>query len=323
MRPALARGARSRHAFTIPRQTLSTLIQPMQHSSTFTALCAAFTLALGAGVAAAQTATAGAGSESFIMVQPEASSGTEVSMNASFRAEWSLTTGFNADTSSSESFGLTSGAIFDDGTLTGGTPMVFGVSEQVGAAAGGESATVFGFGFAEPGAGTTDVVVGALPASNVQVQSNTSITLQTPAGVNAYANPLGLGPVAVTNAHGSHAAAEGYAFLPALIEQGPTSFAVGEARFWIVAEPGSICLLAYGQSVPGVAVPIAPYQGALELTVALKLLGGFSVASDGIGRFVRPLPPNPALAGLTIKFQALTVGSPGSFSNVTPVLLQP
>lgn len=244
-------------------------------------------------------------------------------MNASFRAEWSLTAGFNADASTSESFALTGGAIFDDGTLAGGSPMVFGVSEQVGAPAGGESVTVFGFGFAEPGAGMTDVTVGALPAANVQVQGNTSLTLDTPPGVNAFSNPLGLGPVSATNALGTGRAAEGYAYLPALIEQGPTSFSVGEVRMWVVAEPGSICLLAYGKTVPGVAVPIAPYEGTLELTMGLKLLGGFSVAGDGIGRFVRPLPPTPSLAGLTIKFQALTVGAPGSFSNVTPVLLQP
>lgn len=292
------------------------------HAAAAPALAVLAALA-GALPIAAQSA---AGSASQVALQPGACSGTAVSTDVTHRVEWGLVFGPREETSSSASYTWTSGALLDPGDLVEGPPLVLGVSSSLGTADGAFAVDVVGFGFTASGAGATSVSLGGTAAGAPSAVSNTSATVVLPPGANEHGNPLTVGAT-LTNDLGQHTAPSAFAYLPALIEGGPTSLSGGELRLDVVAEAGISTFLFYGQTIPGVALPVPSYAGALEVLSNLKLADSGPFA-DGVTSFTLPLPADPALAGLAFALQGVVVEtlSPfvgGSFTNAATVLIQP
>lgn len=203
-------------------------------------------------------------------------------------------------------------------------PIVLGVDPADGLASGGKSVVVRGLNFTELGAGLTTVRFNGVAAASTLVTSDTTIDVTTPPGVDGLGNSVGLTAIGVENAIGSSEASDAFQYLPALELFGPIQ--VGKAaELSVRTKPGSLLFLFLGFSVPGFGVPAPPFQGKLAITInSTLILSGFPMLTGALN-LAAPLPNNPALVGLSVDLQALSVTSvnppAGSFSNVLNVTL--
>lgn len=198
-------------------------------------------------------------------------------------------------------------------------PIVLGVEPANGLVAGGKPVVVRGLNFMELGAGLTTVRFHGVSAANTLVTSDTTIDVTTPPGVDALGNSVGLTSVGVENAIGSSEAGNAFQYLPALELFGPIQ--VGKAaELSVRTKPSSLLFLFLGFSIPGVGVPAPPFQGQLAVTVnSVAILTAFPMVTGALNLAV-PISNNPALVGLSVDLQALSVTSvsppAGGFSNV-------
>ena len=145
------------------------------------------------------------------------------------------------------------------------------------------------------------------------------------AGSDALGNPLASVDVAVSNGLGSHAAADGFVFAPAIVA---TELArLGrDFEIGLRATPGALFVLGAGSSVPGFGIPIPPFGGSLEVVVNLVVLQT-GVSSGDPEELVLPVPDDPALGGKAIDFQGFVLFDPlapaGTFTNRLAVTLYP
>lgn len=205
-------------------------------------------------------------------------------------------------------------------------PLVFGIEPPTGPAAGCKSVVVRGLNFSKLGAGSAIVRFDGVPAPAVQVTSDTTIEVVTPAGLDSLANSIGLADVRVENALGSGAALDAYAYLPALELDSPAQPGKS-AGISLRAEAGALLFLVLGHASPGVAVKVPPFRGKLAITVdPAVVLDGVPLPSGALA-LALPLPDEPGLVGFTLDLQALavTATSPlgGGFSRVLSMTVQP
>lgn len=275
----------------------------------------------------ARAQSAAAGSASHLALLPGASAGAGSAASESFGAELILSYAPAGDPLSSESFELEPGPVFFDGVLESGPPLVLGIAEGAGTKDGGLVAHVIGFGFADPSAGVTGVSFAGAAAGAPTVISNTQVQVTTPPGTGPLENPLAGVEVALANDLGSDSAAEGYTYLPALLDGGPASLSGGELRLAFADAPGSLAVLSYGLTIPGVGLPVPPLDGSLEILAAQQLVPGITAALDGTTSWSFPLPDAPQLIGKSLAFQAASLSSlaplAGSFTNVHTVTFLP
>ncbi|MCH2104438.1 MAG: ScyD/ScyE family protein [Planctomycetes bacterium] len=91
-------------------------------------------------------------------------------------------------------------------TYTGGAPVLASLSPSAGAEGGGELVTLTGERFSMTNAGMTSVLFGGVPATDVVIIDDMTITCVAPPG-------QGVVTVSVSNALGSSALGEGYTYL--------------------------------------------------------------------------------------------------------------
>jgi hypothetical protein len=103
----------------------------------------------------------------------------------------------------------------------------------------------------------------------------------------------------------------------AIVETGlraPGSAPLGAAfPVEIVGPPGHTALLYY--STTTISVPLPTLGGILELGPPLANIGTTTLAGDGKGAFLVPIPSIPALSGLTVHLQALLY-APATFTEL-------
>lgn len=224
---------------------------------------------------------------------------------------------------SSASYRLESGVVWTSGPLGSDAPLVVGVRPGVGSKDGGEPVTVVGMNLDPLGA--ADVAFAGELGSSATVTGSNTISVTTPAGVDLYGNPLAEVPVAVSHALGGHEAADAYAFLPAISVHGDVQVGRG-FELSLATEPGALYWVAYGRSMPGSAVTIAPFDGALAVLFHLVVFDG-GVSPTGWKKLPLAVPDEPSLAGAPIDLQLLSItdlNTPaGAFSNSITITPRP
>jgi hypothetical protein len=217
----------------------------------------------------------------------------------------------------SESFVATGGAVTVPASLGAGAPVVLATEPDAGEPAAGAPVRVRGAHLAEAAGGAPTVLFGAQPAGVLTAQS-TAVDLLAPAGLGPAGNPLGATTVEVQTAAGAGALEGGYVYTPALVWSAPPMVgATAEVLFR--GEPGAYLFLAYGVSSPGFALPLPPFDGALELALAFPLVGGVPTGADGTLVHAIPIPDSPGLEGVLLELQALAMNTieplAGGFTN--------
>lgn len=289
------------------------MIQP----ATTRALCALALPFLLAGTVAAQGGPAS--SASYVALSDSLVSTGGQGSSLSFSGQEVLHPSLGGADSQSASYTAQGGIVWLEPVAPGAGPVVLSVSPPLGDAVGGEPVSVVGLHFAAPGAGNTDVFFGGSPGAQVSVANDTRIDVVTPSGTNPHGNPLGAVDVEVVNDLGAGVLADGFTYLPALKLTAPVAVG-GSLDLEHVGLPGSTWIVAAGAPVPGLSVPIAPYDGALELVIATQALSPFlHVDGQGFGSFHLPVPNIPTLAGSIFHVQALSIASfaplSGGFTN--------
>jgi len=189
-------------------------------------------------------------------------------------------------------------------------------------AAGGATTGLLGLNFAAPGVGPLTAHFGASSAPATTV-SNLVAVATAPAGLNNFGNPLGAVKGGVSSTSGPGLGSPRFAHFPALVQRNPASVG-GQLGFDLHTAPGALAGVYLGSPIPGIAVPIAPFSGALELVTNLLPLVGFAPVPGGSATYQFPLPPNPNLAGVTLNLQGLAlVGALGSFTNNLSIAILP
>ena len=304
---------------------LSTLLTMNKlHLKPGVALAVALVLAPGvAGVAAGQTS----GSESgLVMAQGLAGAGGDSVSVANNKAYASLGQPLTGVPSESANFKMHSSVSFVVPEVITTGPILAGVRPGAGGFQGGQIADVFGFNFTEPAAGPLDVAFDGVLGGSTVVVTNLQASTVTPLGVGPLGNPKAAVTVDLANLLGTHSDDTGYAYVPALVEE---SLAVvgGTIQLQLLTFPGDSYFLVHGKSVPGVGIPLAPYDGALEVLLNVQVLASFAPTAGGTSLFQINIPNDPVLAGGILEFQALSVtdflsGNAG-FSNRREVHLHP
>jgi len=279
-------------------------------------------------VAAALSADAqngASGSESWLSSARNAPSSGGSSRSESISVESELGFATAGPPATSESFAFQGGAVWTGAGFDPVGPVVFGLADAKGHAAGGETEVVLGLGFQEPGAGATTVAFDGVAGGGVVVLGDTQLTVVSPPGTNLVGNPKGRVDVSVANAYGSSQASGAYTFTPAITQAGVAR--IGKT-FHVLStdEPGALEVLAYGKTVPGVTVPVFPYSGVLELILASGPLSGVVPVPNGFGNFAIPVPPLASLVGGSVDLQMLSLSTlvpgTGSFSNTIQVTVE-
>ena len=284
-------------------------------------------LAAAAGflIAVSPSAAAQSGSESTLSTASNALSGGGTASSASYVADVGLAHVTAGPTNASTNYLFSGGAVWTTAELGTAAPVVFGVSDPAGSKDGGDARTLFGANLLEPGAGVTTVSIGGAAASAVIVQTDTTLTLTTPAGVNVHGNPLGLSDVLLANSLGASQADDAYRFDPSLTLATPAQLGTPTYGIRLQAQPGSFSILALGLEIPGLTIPFAGLDGALELPLIL-LDFPLAVVPTGTHTYSFPLPNDPALSGAVFPFQAASIESiapfAGSFTNILHVAIQ-
>ena len=205
-------------------------------------------------------------------------------------------------------------------------PIVFGVRAPGGAAVGGDAVELFGTNFLAPGAGALDVAFGGAAAGQASISTNTRAAITTPPGMNLFGNPLAEVDVTPSNLLGSTTTANGFLYTPALVHESPSAVG-GRLEMRLQMQPNDVYFLAMGKAIPGFAVPLAPWDGALEIVLNLQVLQSGIPAPHGTSLFQLDVPDDPNLVGGTLQFQAFVVRdflTPlGGFSNRLDVTFLP
>jgi hypothetical protein len=188
----------------------------------------------------------------------------------------------------------------------------------------GAAVRVFGAGFS--GGGLPSVTFAGQPATGVQVLSDRELSATSPLLVNAVGNPLGPVDVAVGSALGDHAFREAAVAAPGYVQTSPARLG---STFTVthMGQPGSVGIPSWGKEVPGLFVPILPFDGVIELPQIFITYPAQLYDATGVAPTVYPIPDNPNLVGLTLTVQSLEVTSfeplAGGFTNVVHIEVLP
>lgn len=278
-------------------------------------LCAGI-WSLGCGLAAAQAGAAG--SESHLSSARNLPAAAGSADSANYVAEVELAFASGGAPTSSENYRFRGGAVWTGTELSPSGPLVFGFADAVGDKDGGETRVLSGLGFQAPGAGAPSVSLGGANASAVNVLSDTELSLVTPAGVDAFGNPLARVDVALTNGLGTSTAADAFVYTPAL--QVPEAPRVGSSfEIELHAGPLEFQDLYYGLPIPGFALPVAGIDGAFDLLAFNSSPVSFAPSGGDITTWTLPVPATPTLVGQSIDWQAFSLDGlaplSGSFTN--------
>lgn len=189
-------------------------------------------------------------------------------------------------------------------------PQVLAVLPAAGPSAGGQNLRLLGLGF--EGAGALAQFQGrAAPLFSI---SHLEADVTTPPGQNGFGNPLGAVELWAANNVGAGVAAE-YRYLPSLVRR--SNGQVGAVlQLELEAAPGALFATLLGAPIPGLALPLPPYGGALELLVGLVNLVGLVPAPTGKLDLSLPIPDQPSLAGLVLHLQGFALEpTGGGFTN--------
>lgn len=227
-----------------------------------------------------------------------------------------------APRATSASYRLEPLALGPVGALPAGPPVLLALSPSTAPAPNSQAIAAHGLRFLAPGMTLNGLNFGALNAP-VAPSSALLASGQAPAGLSPNSNPLGVIQVEPWTATGAALGGALYRHLPALSQTSAAE--VGEAlTLGLAAEAGSFGLLALGQTIPGVVLPLPGYLGAFELTGGFTQLGDLLPLAAGQQRYLFQLPGNPQLAGQTLRLQGLALtGLGGSFTNVLSIPIQP
>ena len=281
---------------------------------------------LAAGPAAAQER--GMGSSSYAALSPELVGGATQASSPQYSADFALSLGPGASRMSSSSYELELGALPQVEVLSSpGAVVVFGVADGEGTQDGGGSGRLVAFSQGLFLSLAQGLDVGGAPATGVTQVGPLELAFDAPPGVSGLGNSIAQADVELHYVDRSYAAADAYVYLPALLEDGPTSLAGGTMQLSYHGTPGDFVVLMYGFTFAGLGVPIGGFTGSLEILTELTILPGLTLAPDGTAVFPFALPDKPQLAGVTLEFQAAGINnlSPlaGSFTNVAPITFQP
>lgn len=270
--------------------------------------------ALAASTASAQSGAAGDADQFFVVRDVLPAGGVSASSAVSVESAFGHATA--GPPAASASYRVQGGAIFTGPELTLTGPLVFGLEGGQGDRLGGEAEVVYGVNFA-PGAGMTTVAIGGAGVA-ATVQSDLSLAVTSPAGVDAIGNPLGATDVTVTNQLGSSTAADGYVYTPALRNNAEAR--LGKVyRVHYLGEPGSFVVLMLGLSHPTISLPYSFWDGQFDLVTILFYWTPFLAAPDGSLTVEFTIPDHPDFLGFPFEFQAAALDSisppGGSFTN--------
>ena len=281
-------------------------------------------LAATAPVAIAQSSISG--SETRIDAGRDVVSGGGLGISASFFAESAIGNAVWAHAASSANFSAAGGVVWIEAPLGDGPPVVFQTVAPSGDKDGGDVVSVLGFNFTAGGAGSPTVEFGGSAASGVSVVSNTRLTATTPSGLDVNQNPLGPVAVGVANGLGNGSASDAFRYLPAVTVNKPVCVGGPYDATVHTTQPGSLAVLVYGIPFPPLTINVPPFEGNFVLVNNFKIMGQIKAAPAGFAEYVFPIPDNPALAGVVLDSQALSIDTfapvGGSFSNVATITIQ-
>ncbi len=193
--------------------------------------------------------------------------------------------------------------------------VVFGVTPNYGPKVGGTQVTVSGFNFDKLGAGpSTFVSVGGVPATGVTVVSNTELKFTTPPGL---AGPRLL---AIANTYGAVIKSDGFIYAPAVISS-PTVMLGGNLDITNYGNPGDTYTTFVSTST--CVIPAAPYGTLLIGPFPfIQLLPFLPYGGTGASLVSLPVPVLPALSGITVHFQSVSLFAsggppPGALTNAS------
>ena len=266
------------------------------------------------------------GSESGLVVAHAVDSAGGRALNGTLQVGGGLSQVSVGEVSTSESYIVRSGVVWMPPAIDGNNPLVFGPAPTTGDKDGGDTLKIFGFGFTKAGAGALDVTFAGSPGSGATVFSNTTATVDTPAGLNLHLNPLGLSDVGVSNNHGSATAVDGFHYLPSL--SAVNNAQSGQRlKLRIIGDPSGFYAIGIGISLPGFSVPIFPFEGALELIfVPQDITGLQTLDTHGQATKKFKIKKSPSLIGSVMEFQALAINpalTGGAFTNLLPLTVLP
>lgn len=249
------------------------------------------------------------------------SGGAGAASSPAYRLELQLA-GPLAPRASSASYRLEPLALGPQGALPAGAPILLALAPAGAPAPAAQAVEVRGLRLTAPGQALSGLRFGTqvLPASP---GSALLASATAPAGVGPSGNPAGVVSVEPWTGAGEALGGALYRHLPALSQTSPAN--VGRAlTLGLAADPGSFGVLALGQTLPGVVLPLPGYLGAFELTAGFTQLAPLAPLSAGQHSYLFQLPGNPQLAGQTLRLQGLVLtGLGGSFTNVLSVSIQP
>jgi len=200
-----------------------------------------------------------------------------------------------------------------DPQVTNG-PVVFGIEPAFGPAAGGTPISITGMNFDKFGLGGVGVSIGGHAAGGVVVQSASLITLLSPAGVSGPAD------VVVNDSIGSDTRPGGFLYTPAITTTP------------IVPLGGVLDIRNYGPPGNAFLTIISLTAWSAHTKFGTMLVGPdfFQIfsptpypAPDGVSSVPVAVPFEPALVGITVHFQSLSLTNvapmQGSFTNASTV----
>lgn len=215
------------------------------------------------------------------------------------------------------------GAVFSDDNPASQGPIIAGVEPRI-VRYSGEDVQIFGAGLSA--GGTPSVTFAGQPASAVQVISDHELLVTTPVLTNAFGNPLGPVDVSISNVLGSSSAEQAAVSSPGYVQTSPARLG---STFTVthMGQPGSIGIPSWGNAIPGLVIPILPFDGVIELPEILITYPAQVYDSTGVAATVFPIPNNPVFVGLILKVQSLEVESvsplSGGFTNVVNIEVLP
>lgn len=198
-------------------------------------------------------------------------------------------------------------------------PVLFGITPNFGPTAGGTSITIAGLNFDKFGVGpSTFVSIGGTPVSLLTVVSNTEIQAVTPPGL--------VGPrlVALANSNGATLDPDGFIYSPAIVTSP------------IAQIGGSLLITNYGTIGGMYRTFVSTSTWTLSTPYGTLLVGPFPFVelipltpyplANGVDAIALPIPSMPALQGLVVHFQSLSISSlnpfQAKFTNASSTAIQ-
>ena len=258
-------------------------------------------LLVASGVAEAQTSPpAWGGAENLVAPSVGLGSGGGVRSSTLYSLTASLGR-TDLATASSSSYAMEGGMLASPSSIASWPPILFGTRSELGDKDGGEPVRVYGYGLSN----LLDLQIGGVSVPAFGAVKPNYVDVTTPVGTNAYGNPFGRVDVAAFTTTGKPRRQDGFGYLPLIQEESvPTVGAPYRVRY--LGEPGSFGWLFYGASVPGVAIPIAPFEGAVEALLGVRLFG-LRFAPEGVADWTVNIPADPSLVGFLLEFQCLSI----------------